>query len=103
LYFCYYLGKKKTIRIAGSIGPYGVLLRDGSEYTGSYIPNVSEDQIIKMHLPRIAALIEGGCDMLAVETMPSLKEVEIILRIMKDNFPSSKAWVSVSVKVSHGI
>jgi homocysteine S-methyltransferase len=52
-----------------------------------------------MHLPRIRALVEGGIDILAIETMPSLEEVEIILNLLKNHFPSTKAWVSFSIKV----
>lgn len=29
-------------KVAGSVGPYGACLHDGSEYTGKYIDTVSE-------------------------------------------------------------
>lgn len=50
------------------------------------------------HRPQVAALVEAGVDMLAVETIPSLKEAEAILRLLKE-FPAAKAYVTFSCKV----
>lgn len=92
------LGRQRPL-IAGSIGPYGVLLCDGSEYSGSYMTSVTKSQIEAMHLPRIMSLVDGGADLLAVETMPCLEEVKIILDLIKEHSPESKVWVSFSIKV----
>jgi len=35
--------KTKPIYVAGSIGSYGVILHDRSEYTGSFLKTTSED------------------------------------------------------------
>lgn len=50
--------------IAGSCGPYGASLHDGSEYTGSYCTSVSREFLMDWHRPRIQALLEKGVDVL---------------------------------------
>ena len=56
--------------VAGSVGPYGAYLADGSEYTGDYLDEVSTGQLREFHRPRLAALAEAGVDVLACETLP---------------------------------
>ena len=63
--------------IAGSVGPYGAALADGSEYRGDY--GVSVAELREWHRPRIALLAEAGADLLALETIPCLAEVEALL------------------------
>lgn len=70
-----YLAETKDVEtplIAASIGPYGAHLHDGSEYSGSYAEKVSPNTIKDWHRRRIAACIEAGVDLLAVETIPCL-------------------------------
>jgi len=76
------------------------MLHDGSEYTGNYMKTITKQDLIDLHLPRIQALVKGGCDLLAIETMPCLHEVEAIFELLKEHFPETKAWVSFSVKVN---
>lgn len=84
--------------IAGSVGPYGASLHDGSEYSGSYIDRVTKEEIVSWHRPRIAALVEEGVDFLALETIPALREGELLLELMKE-FPKQKVWLSFQCKV----
>jgi homocysteine S-methyltransferase len=63
--------------IAGSVGPYGAALADGSEYRGNYDLSVAE--LREWHRPRIQLLAEAGVDILALETIPCLAEVEALL------------------------
>jgi homocysteine S-methyltransferase len=63
--------------IAGSVGPYGAALADGSEYRGDY--GVSVAELREWHRPRITLLAEAGADLLAMETIPCLAEVEALL------------------------
>jgi homocysteine S-methyltransferase len=63
--------------IAGSVGPYGASLADGSEYRGDY--GLSVTQLRAWHRPRIAALVQAGVDVLACETIPCLAEAEALL------------------------
>ena len=80
--------------IAGSIGPYGAYLSDGSEYTGAY--QISDYELKDFHEERIKALIASGVDVLAIETIPRLDELRVILNIIAViNFP---VWVSISLK-----
>ena len=80
--------------IAGSIGPYGAYLSDGSEYTGAY--QISDYELKDFHEERIKALNASGVDDLAIETIPRLDELRVILNIIAViNFP---VWVSISLK-----
>lgn len=85
--------------MAGSVGPYGACLCDGSEYRGDYITQVTKDQLIAWHRPRIASLVHAGVDLLAVETIPAAAEAAAVLQLLADEFPQTKAWVSFSCKV----
>jgi homocysteine S-methyltransferase len=66
--------------IAGSVGPYGAYLADGSEYRGDYV--LSRSEFMEFHRPRIAALVEAGVDLLACETLPSFPEAEALLALV---------------------
>ncbi|PWW24512.1 homocysteine S-methyltransferase [Geodermatophilus normandii] len=65
--------------VAGSVGPYGAALADGSEYTGAYVAEVGVGALRAFHRPRMAALAEAGADVLACETLPAAAEVEAVL------------------------
>lgn len=52
------------------------------------------------HIPRIRALIEGGVDLLAIETIPCRMEAEMLVKYLKE-FPDMKAWLAFSVSVSY--
>lgn len=88
----------RKLLIAGSLGPYGAYLADGSEYRGEYQRTASEFQ--EFHRPRIQALIDGGVDLLAVETMPQLAEIEAVLQLLDKEYPSAICWVSCTLKDS---
>ena len=78
--------------IAGSVGPYGAALADGSEYRGDY--NLSVDELRAWHRPRIALLAEAGVDILALETIPCLAEVEALLaEVVGSRQP---CWLSIT-------
>jgi homocysteine S-methyltransferase len=65
--------------VAGSVGPYGAALADGSEYTGDYVAEVGVGRLRAFHRPRMVALAEAGADVLACETLPAAAEVEAVL------------------------
>lgn len=91
---------KKTAegKVAGSVGPYGAVLCDGSEYTGTYVDDLSEQELINWHRPRVKALVEAGVDYIAIETMPSQKEAECVAKLIQTDFPQARCWVSFSCK-----
>ncbi|MCX8596525.1 MULTISPECIES: homocysteine S-methyltransferase [unclassified Gilliamella] len=89
------IGKNKPLFIAGSVGPYGAYLADGSEYTGNY--QLSEDKFIEFHQIRIQALIDGKADILACETLPNFAEIKALVKVLKQ-YPSMTAWFSFTLK-----
>jgi len=78
--------------VAASIGPYGAVLADGSEYRGDYGLGVPE--LREFHRPRLAVLAEAGADVLAVETIPCLAEVEALCAELDGS--GLTAWLSLS-------
>lgn len=78
--------------VAASVGPYGAVLADGSEYRGRY--GVSKAFLRDFHLPRLELLVAAGPDLLAVETIPDLEEAEVLVELIDEiAFP---AWLSYS-------
>ena len=65
--------------VAGSVGPYGAMLADGSEYSGAYVGAVSVADLRAFHRPRMELLAEAGADVLACETVPAAAEAEALL------------------------
>jgi homocysteine S-methyltransferase len=65
--------------VAGSVGPYGAMLADGSEYTGAYVEELDVRALRAFHRPRMEVLAGAGADVLACETVPAAAEVEALL------------------------
>jgi len=80
--------------IAGSVGPYGAYLADGSEYRGDY--TLSRIEFMEFHRPRIAALVEAGVDLLACETLPSVSETKALLALVEEF--NVEAWFSFTLR-----
>lgn len=70
--------ERPGIAVAASVGPYGAVLADGSEYRGRYGRTVRE--LTGFHRPRIEAAAEAAPDVLALETVPDIDEAEAMLR-----------------------
>ena len=85
----------KALFIAGSVGPYGAYLANGSEYTGDY--QLSESEFIAFHKDRVAALIDAGVDILACETMPSFLEIKALVKLIQQ-FPMVNCWFSLTLE-----
>ena len=81
--------------VAGSVGPYGAYLADGSEYRGDY--KLSEDELIAFHRPRVEALIASGADLLACETIPCGVEARALIRLLAE-YPGMTAWFTFTAK-----
>ncbi|MFI9008001.1 homocysteine S-methyltransferase [Actinosynnema sp. NPDC053489] len=80
--------------VAGSVGPYGAMLADGSEYRGRY--GVPPGALEEFHRPRIEVLAEAGADVLAVETIPDVLEAEAVLRVVAGS--GVPVWLSYSAR-----
>ncbi|MFF1493478.1 homocysteine S-methyltransferase [Streptomyces sp. NPDC058304] len=79
--------------VAASVGPYGAVLADGSEYRGRY--GLSVRELAAFHRPRIEALLEAGPDVLALETIPDADEAEALLTVLAGT--GAPAWLSYTV------
>lgn len=78
--------------IAASIGPYGAVLHDGSEYTGNYA--TTSDELREFHAGRLRLLDNSNADLLACETIPSHAEALILSGLLRE--ASMPAWISFS-------
>ena len=85
------------VLIAGSISPYGAILHDMSEYTGTYIDKVSYKQLEDFHKTNIEILAAKGIKLFAFETLPALKEAQVLVDLLGKH-PDCKAWVSFTTK-----
>ncbi|AZI57320.1 homocysteine S-methyltransferase [Nakamurella antarctica] len=68
--------------VAASVGPYGAMLADGSEYRGDYhLGNFSATvtALREWHRPRLEVLRDAGADLLAFETIPNRAEATALL------------------------
>jgi homocysteine S-methyltransferase len=79
--------------VAASVGPYGAMLADGSEYRGHYA--LSDRGIADFHRPRLAVLASAGADLLACETLPCLREALVLAELLQE-FPEMSAWIGFS-------
>lgn len=83
--------------IAASVGPYGAMLADGSEYRGDYGLSVAE--LVRFHRPRMQVLADAGADVLALETVPDVVEAEAMLRVVEEL--GVPAWLSYTIDGVH--
>ena len=80
--------------VAASIGPYGAVLADGSEYRGRY--GVTAARLRDFHGPRLQLLASAGPDLIAVETIPDIDEAEVLVDLLYDiDLPT---WFSFSAR-----
>ncbi|KAF2470463.1 Homocysteine S-methyltransferase [Lindgomyces ingoldianus] len=94
--------QNRPLFIAGSIGPYGAYLANGSEYTGHYplLPPFPHSIPIlqDFHRRRISTLISAGVDILACETLPSLPETTALVSLLQEEFPEIPACFSFTLR-----
>lgn len=83
----------RRLWVAASVGPYGAVLADGSEYRGRYGLTVRE--LVEFHRPRIETLAGASPDVLALETIPDLDEAEALLTVIAGS--GVPAWLSYSI------
>ncbi|MGH7677105.1 MAG: homocysteine S-methyltransferase, partial [Gemmatimonadaceae bacterium] len=81
----------RQLFVAASVGPYGAMLHDGSEYHGRY--GVSRNALNAFHAERLAVLSESGADVLACETIPSLEEASVLIELLEQH-STRDAWIS---------
>jgi homocysteine S-methyltransferase len=88
------LADRAGLLVAASVGPYGAVLADGSEYRGDY--GVSDATLRSFHLPRAEVLASAGADVLAIETVPSEQEAAVLLDVLSELPSRTRAWLSLT-------
>jgi len=78
--------------VAASIGPYGAYRHDGSEYVGNY--GLTDRELREFHRDRLAVLAASDADLLALETIPSRREAEVLADLMEQY--GGSGWISCS-------
>lgn len=87
-------GDGRRLLVAASVGPYGAVLADGSEYRGRY--GLSDRELRDFHAPRLELLASTGPDLLAVETIPDVDEARVLVPLLDEiGIP---AWLTYSVR-----
>lgn len=79
--------------VAASIGPYGAIWHDGSEYRGDY--GLDESALARFHAERIEVLVQAQPDLLAVETIPDAVEARALAQVLPTDLPS---WVCFTAR-----
>lgn len=83
----------RQVAVAASLGPYGAVLGDGSEYRGGY--DRSAAQLRAFHAPRLEALLTASPDLVACETLPAAEEIAALAGLVEGS--GVPTWFSVSV------
>ena len=68
--------------VAASVGPFGAMRADGSEYVGHY--GVDSATLKDFHRPRLAALLAAQPDVLACETLPCQQEALALAELLAE-------------------
>ncbi|HTJ67884.1 MAG TPA: homocysteine S-methyltransferase [Actinospica sp.] len=79
--------------VAASVGPYGAVLADGSEYRGRYGLSVSD--LEAFHAARLETLAGAQPDVLALETIPDADEARALMNVVRGT--GVPCWLSFSV------
>jgi len=80
--------------VAASVGPYGAVLADGSEYRGDY--GISDAALHDFHARRLEVLLDAEPDLLALETVPCEQEAAVLLDVLVELRPPVPAWLSIT-------
>jgi homocysteine S-methyltransferase len=88
---------RHALQVAGSVGPYGAMLADGSEYRGDYDPG--DAALRDVHGPRIEALRDAGADVIAFETIPTMREARVLVGLARET--GVHAWLSYQCRDEH--
>ncbi|HEX2911745.1 MAG TPA: methionine synthase [Chloroflexia bacterium] len=82
--------------VAGSIGPTGLLPSTEDPVLG----NVSFDQLVEVFEEQATALIEGGADVLLIETSQDILEVKASIFGIRRAVKKTGRWVPIQAQVS---
>src|SRR5579859_5165841 len=82
--------------VAGSIGPTGMLPSSDDPTLG----NITFDQLIAIFYEQSQALVEGGCDLLIIETTQDILELKAAIVGANRYFPASGRRVPIQAQVT---
>ncbi len=94
-----YPERRRDALVAASVGPYGAMLHDGSEYTGNY--GVASSELADFHRQRLELLDRSDADVLACETVPCYREAAVLSELLCE--ADKPAWLSFSCRNDHEI
>lgn len=86
---------RSDARVGASLGAYGALLADRSEYHGRY--GVSWSEVALEQRARAEVLLDTGVDLLVCETLPTSSEAKVTLEVLEellDRYPGVEVWVT---------
>lgn len=83
----------RELWVAASVGPYGAISADGSEYRGRY--GLKKAELAAFHRRRLDVLVAAEPDFLAVETIPDLDEAAVLAELVDEY--DVPAWLSYTV------
>ena len=84
-------GTVDRLFVAASVGPYGAVLADGSEYRGDYA--IGHRALVAFHRDRLRVLVASAPDLLAIETMPSAAEARAVAEALEP-LATLSSWCS---------
>jgi len=90
----------REVLVAASVGPYGAILADGSEFRGHY--DLAHAELVDFHRRRIEILLEAGPDLLAIETIPSMAEASALVEVLT-TVPEARAWFAFTCRDARSI
>jgi homocysteine S-methyltransferase len=76
--------------VAASVGPWGAVQHDGSEYNGDYA--IDDKGLRAFHAERLPVLDQAGADVLACETIPNATEAKVLAGLLRRM--RTPAWIS---------
>jgi homocysteine S-methyltransferase len=82
---------RRELFVAASVGPYGAVSHDGSEYRGDY--GLTVERLVDFHARRFGELATSNAEFLACETIPLLDEARAYVKLLKKH-PGARAWLS---------
>jgi 5-methyltetrahydrofolate--homocysteine methyltransferase len=83
--------------VAGSVGPLNVTLSLSPRVDDASYRTVSFDRVYAAYAEQVAALAEGGCDLLLIETIFDTLNAKAAIAAARDVAPSLPLWISVTI------
>ena len=98
------LSEKSGVRryVAGAIGPLTLSLTNAPDHDDPSFRPVTFDQVRESYLHQIGALVEGGCDLLLVETVFDSLNAKAALVAIQEFFEAEGASLPVIVSAAIG-